>query len=221
MLTKDDFYTAANVKQHDEFLSFMKEILFDKPKREEFYLKLLDIDWRLDDDHFKRYFEEYLADRKGFKQDFTPRSVAKIACANITPSDRMFLDPTAGTGTMLIEVWDKSRKMQHPFFYNPAEFWFEAGELDNTAVVFLIHNMAIRGMNGVVVHGDALSREVKQIYFIQNAKNNPIAFSSVNVVPHSEQAAKYLNVKKWTEDEINYIEDEWREEYANWIIQRT
>lgn len=73
--------------------------------------------------------------------------------------------------------------------------------------------MLIRGMNGIVVHGDALSREIKNVYFIQNVSDDYTKFSDLNVMPRSEIAEKEFNVHKWVEDGIEHIESpfiDWR-----------
>lgn len=79
--------------------------------------------------------------------------------------------------------------------------------------LFLLFNMLIRGMNGIVVHGDALSREIKNVYFIQNTSDDYMKFSDLNVMPRSEMAEKVFNVHKWIGDGIEHIESpfiDWR-----------
>lgn len=46
--------------------------------------------------------------------------------------------------------------------------------------------MSIRGINGVVVHGDSLTRQVKNIYFLQNTKDDMLSFSDINVMPRTQ-----------------------------------
>lgn len=63
-------------------------------------------------------------------------------------------------------------------------------------------------MNAVVIHGDTLEQTANQAYFIQNANDNPLGFSSVNVLPHSKAVQEFLSIKEWTADPIDHIEDE-------------
>ncbi|HAK1366479.1 TPA: SAM-dependent DNA methyltransferase, partial [Listeria monocytogenes] len=74
------------------------------------------------------------------------------------------------------------------------------------ALPFLLFNLLIRGMNATVIHGDALTREAKQVYFIQNDKDDLLNFSSFNIMPHSETVEKEFNIHKWLEPVIEHIE---------------
>ena len=95
----------------------------------------------------------------------------------------------------------------------PSNYWYQALELSDEAISFLIHAFAIRGMNGVIIHGDALEMAVKQVYFIQNSANNPIGFSEINVIPHSKDAMEFLGIHEWTEQAIEHIESK----FPDWI----
>ena len=55
--------------------------------------------------------------------------------------------------------------------------------------------MAIRGMNGVAVQCDSLSREAKEAYFIRNDTDNFLGFSEVIKVPKTSDFEKELNIK--------------------------
>ena len=99
------------------------------------------------------------------------------------------------------------------FNYLPSNYWYQALELSDEAISFLIHAFAIRGMNGVIIHGDALEMAVKQVYFIQNSANNPIGFSEINVIPHSKDAMEFLGIHEWTEQAIEHIESK----FPDWI----
>ena len=99
------------------------------------------------------------------------------------------------------------------FEYLPSNYWYQALELSDEAISFLIHAFAIRGMNGVIIHGDALEMAVKQVYFIQNSANNPLGFSEINVIPHSKDAMEFLRINKWTEQPIEHIESK----FPDWI----
>ena len=48
--------------------------------------------------------------------------------------------------------------------------FFQVEELSDRAVPFLLFNMAIRNMNGLVQHGDSLTGEFKAVYRIQKEK---------------------------------------------------
>lgn len=212
MLTKQALFAAAGVKQHAELERFLRAIVIDRDSRESFYLKLLDIDRDVYHDTFKAYFEEYSAERKSFQQDYTPDEVSNLL-AELTRSDAKGqagwsgMDPTAGTGSLLIQKWKDDMFQETPWSYAPHNYLYLAQEMADNAIPYLLHNLAIRGMNCVVIHGDTLSGTAKQIYFVQNAKDDYLSFISINVMPHDEIVAEEFGVREWLEDPIDHIED--------------
>ena len=213
ILTYKEFYEIANVEQHSEFESYLKRIVFDKNERDAFYTRLLDINPVLSVDTFKPYFELYSAERKSNMQDYTPDAVASLI-AKLTRSDAEDMqnskyaayDMTAGSGSLLIQKWNDDRIQETPWSYAPHRYLYRGDELADNVIPYLIHNLAIRGMNAIVVHGNALEGQVKQIYFIQNSHDDFMAFSDVNVMPHSDDATREFGVKAWKEDAIDYKE---------------
>lgn len=213
MLDAETFYKITNTTQHSEFEAYLKNILFKPEEREKFYNAILKVDCNVYKDTFKDYFEEYNAERKSHKQDYTPDEVSKIL-AMLTRSDAKTFqkagysayDPTAGTGSLLIQKWRDDQLAETLWSYAPHRYLYRADELADNVIPYLIHNLAIRGMNAIVVHGDCLEGRVKQVYFIQNSKDDFLRYSDVNVMPHSKMVAKEFGVKKWTQSEIKHIE---------------
>ncbi|MFC6324026.1 N-6 DNA methylase [Companilactobacillus baiquanensis] len=212
-LGRDEFYKIAGVKQHAEFERYLRDILFKPKKREEFYQKLLEIDSDVYVDTFRQYFEEYAAERKSNQQDYTPDSISHLL-SKLTQCDPQpnsmwtAYDPTAGTGSLLIQNWKNDQLQENIFSYQPHNYIYRADELADNSIPYLLHNLAIRGMNCVVVHGDTLERTAKQVYFVQNAKDDFMSYSSVNVMPHTDEILNYLGLSKWEEPAIDHIEDE-------------
>lgn len=214
MLTRNDFYKITNTTQHSQFQKFLEDIVLDKEKRNKFYRDCLHIDpLCINSDTFRGYFEEYAAERKSNKQDFTPESITDLL-AKLTEKNKenesgwTAYDPAAGTGSMILSIWKDERDKHFPWDYYPHNYLYRADEISDVTIPYLIHNFAIRGMNAIVVHGDTLEASANQVYFIQNSKDDPMEFSSINVMPHSEMVAKLLNIKKWTAEPINHIEDD-------------
>lgn len=211
MISEKQFYQMAGVEQHSQFEKFLQNILLNKSERETFYKKIIDLDPQcVNEDIFKQYFEDYSAERKSNKQDLTPTGIAELLSEltnNNKSSNWTVIDSAAGTGTLLINKWQKERLKFLPWNYKPSNYFYLAQEKSDITIPYLIHNMAIRGMNVCVIHGDTLAKTAKQVYFIQNAKNDALSFSSVNVMPHSDGLARYLGINEWTEEPINHIED--------------
>lgn len=204
-LTTDRINELLGIKESYQASDALMKILFDKEKREEMFKEFLKIEWRLDRDWFHAYFEEEHANKKKFAQDFTPDSISKLLSCIAGPSQNN-LDVAAGTGSLMIQKWNQDRLSISPFDYKPSLFFYQCEELSDRALPFLLFNLMIRGMNATVVHGDALTREAKQVYFIQNDLDDHMTFSSVNVMPHNELVEKEFDVRSWLEEPINHIE---------------
>lgn len=204
-LTTEKINSLLGIKESYKASDALMAILFDKQKREATFKAFLEIEWRLDCDWFHAYFEEEHANKKKFAQDFTPDSISKLLSAIVGPSSTN-LDVAAGTGSLMIQKWHRDRVSMSPFDYKPSMFLYQCEELSDRALPFLLFNLMIRGMNATVVHGDALTREAKQVYFIQNDLNDHMTFSSLNVMPHSKNVEKEFDIRKWIEEPNEHIE---------------
>ena len=198
ILNIDDAYKAP-----DTLLALM----LDKTQRENIFKKFLNISTDLSFDWFHEYFEDEQAERKSKKQDFTPDSIATLLNKLTSNTTGYYYEPTAGTGGILITRWwqdclndpvGTKNNTNIPgisfFTYDPRKYWYQVEELSDRAVPFLIFNMAIRGMNGVAIQCDSLSREAKEAYFIRNDTDNALAFSEVIEVPKTKDFEKELNI---------------------------
>ncbi|MGY4821844.1 hypothetical protein LB438_07945 [Lactococcus lactis subsp. lactis] len=210
-ITEQQFYDMLNVDEHMNFTNRIQELVFDKKGREEFYSKILNIHHDMSVDFFRDYFMTHSAvSAKG--QHYTPDALGKLTALLVGGYGGADLTG-AGTGTLIIQKWQNDRMNADFFNYLPSNYWYQALELSDEAISFLIHAFAIRGMNGVIIHGDALEMAVKQVYFIQNSANNPIGFSEINVIPHSKDAMEFLGINEWTEQAIEHIESK----FPDWI----
>lgn len=187
------------------------EILFDKKRREDLFMKFLAVNNDVSFDWFYKYYMEELAERAKKKQDFTPPAIAKMMSQLIGESGSNALDVAAGTGQLVITRWNYDRQ-QHPLFsYRPSDYWYQAEELKEEgkparSLPFLLFNFLIRGMNGVVIAGDSLTRRASQVYFITNPRDNPLGFSDLNVMPRSIEVEQMFDVRSWVDDPIDHIE---------------
>lgn len=160
----------------------------DKRKRDEVYYELAELfgsdysrDW------FWEYFQEEHADRRQNKQDFTPPCIASVIhnvlhdrfskdCDN-----NITYDPAAGTGQLVIRDWWLSRKGQMPWEYKPMDHLVVCAELSVKTIPFLLLNLSIRGICGMVFHADSMSNEIYQVYVLVNEKNDPLRYSDVTI----------------------------------------
>lgn len=210
MLTTKTIHELLGIDEVFKAPNKLMEILFNKSDREELFKQFLEHEWDMSYEWFMQYFEEEQADRKNKKQDFTPQSISKMLSKIV--GGNSYFEVAAGTGSIMIQAWQEHRN-ESPFTYKPSNYWYHVEELSDKAIPFLLFNMLIRGMNGIVVHGDALTREIKNVYFIQNTSDDYMKFSDLNVMPRNELAEKEFNVRKWIGDGIVHVESpyiEWR-----------
>lgn len=194
----------------------MMELMLDDKKREETFKKFLEIETDMSYEWFQEYFGDEQAERKSKKQDFTPPSISKLVVKLVGKDNSTYYEPAAGTGSMLIAKWYNDR-LKNPlykrpetdnplikfltsptFTYDPRAYWYQAEELSDRAIPFLIFNMAIRGMNGSITQCDSLSRKATRAFFIRNDTDNYLGFSEVIELPKNQEVAELLNVH-WDE----------------------
>ena len=193
MISNEKINELLGITESYKAPQVMLENMLDCNKREKLFREFLKYETDLSYEWFVNYFQDEHADRAKKKQDFTPMSISKILSELV--ESKIYFEPTAGTGSIMIQVWHKSRMKVSPFLYNPREYWYQAEELSDRAIPFLIFNMSIRGMNGAIVHGDSLERTAKDVYFIRNDSVNFLGFSEVFKMSHSEKLEKELNIK--------------------------
>lgn len=188
----------------------MMELMLDDKKRVDTFKKFLKVSTDMSFDWFHEYFEDEQAERKSKKQDFTPQGVAEILTKLTKGSSKEnYYEPAAGTGGILITKWwqdclkDPVHKLRQKwasiFTYDPRAYWYHAEEMSDRAIPFLLFNMAIRGMNGVVVQCDVLERSAKNAWFIKNNTADFLNYSDVLPIPHTENFQKLLRIKEWVE----------------------
>lgn len=195
------------IKESYQASEVLKEILFNSEKRVNLFNAFLELENDMSKDWFHVYFEEELANKKKYAQDFTPNSITTLVSKILETGKPSFnMDVAAGTGALTIRKWYEDRLTISPFIYRPSMFFYHLEELSDRAIPFLLFNMAIRGMNAVVLHGDVLSRTFKQVYFIQNDADDFMGYSSINVMPHSKELEGFLDIRHWDEEEIKHIE---------------
>lgn len=166
----------------------MLELMLNETERPKIFNAFLEHETDLNYEWFQEYFEDEHADRKNQKQDFTPDSISELLSI-LTGSTDSYFESTAGTGGILIKSWLKN--------IDNKKRWYKVEELSDRAIPFLIFNMAIRGMNGVILHGDSLTRKFKDVYFIRNNSSDFLVFSEVIKMPHTDALKKEWNVHEW------------------------
>lgn len=169
--------------------------LYDESKRRELFMTMLPLhNYDVSYDWFHEYFQDEHADRKEKKQDFTPNSVGTLLSKLVGSGEQSNLDIAAGTGGLTIQKWHNDMMSDSVFTYKPSEHIYVCEELSDRTIPFLLFNMLLRGMNGIVLHGDTLTRKFKGAFFIQNETDNYLGFSTLNVVPDSQSLREMFRI---------------------------
>jgi len=174
----------------DKLLSILQK----RPVREKLFRKMLKLfDHKLDFDWFSGYFQEAFADQKE-GQVFTPPHTAELLAMLLAleKEDGLTKDTCSGTGILTIAEWNRVRKNAN---YKPSHSFFICEELDTKAIPFLLFNLAIRGINGTVIHCDTMTRECWGAFLLKNVENDPDGFSTINRLSYTHETETYLKVK--------------------------
>lgn len=147
-LSKKLFETVINndISKIQDFLSIVND---------------LSVDW------LQKIFQYYEADRTDKKQDYTPKSICKLASELTETGGKIVYDVCAGSGALTIQKWNR----------NPNKT-FICEELDSKVIPFLLFNMALRNMNGYVISRNVLTLELSKCYQIVSGER----FSTVKEV---------------------------------------
>lgn len=186
------------------------ELLSNKDSARELFFRFLpEFNYDLSYEWFNAYFEDEHADRKTNKQDFTPTSISLLMTKLLdrNPQRGIIYEPAAGTGSTIISHWyEENRKCRFPWDYNPDEYLYFCEELTDKTIPFLLFNLLIRGMNAIVIHGDTLTREAKNVYFCNNTEGQNMCFSELQVLPHTTEVEELCKVK-FTKEVLRNADD--------------
>ncbi|WP_223602763.1 SAM-dependent DNA methyltransferase [Lacticaseibacillus paracasei] len=227
--TEDGQATIAKLLHGDDLAStseYLMHILFDKDKREHLFRQFLEYETNVDYDWFNLYYsQEMTRVSKKTKSFYSPPALGKLAKQLVdvartdgdTEATKRNLgatnyDVASGTGQLTVAAWDANRRKHSPFDYRPSMYFYVAEELKqqnkpSRSIPFLLFNFLIRGMDGIVIAGDSLSRSISQVYFIQQPEDDHLGFSSLNVMPRTPDTMEAFDVRTWIDKPIEHIED--------------
>lgn len=228
--TDEGQQTIASLLHGDDLAStseYLMSVLFNKDEREQLFNQFLAHEQDLSYDWFQLYYSlEMTRISKKKKTYYSPPELGQLAKqlvdvektdkdTNTTQGKTMATnyDVGAGTGQLTVTAWDLNRHKHSPFSYKPSMYFYVTEELKEAgkpsrSIPFLLFNYLIRGMDGVVVAGDSLTRSISQVYFIQQPEDDHFKFSSLNVMPRTETVMHEFDVRTWVDEPIQHIEDE-------------
>ena len=200
MITTEQINRILNVNDSYKQPAKLLDLMLDDKKRVETFLQFLEIETNMSYEWFQEAYELEHADRKGGKQDFTPHTVGNLLSRLVMDaSPTRYFEAACGNGGVMINHWNEQRLAIGIANYNPKSLWYHVEELSDRSLPFLIFNMAIRGVNGVILHGDSITREFKDVYFIRNMQEQYGAFSEVIKMEKTEILMNELNIRKWVD----------------------
>ena len=89
----------------------------------------------------------------------------------------------------------KSRNNYSLFNYSPIDHIYICSEKSSRSIPFLLFNLSVRGIQGVVFHEDTLTEECSSIYLVANILNNPLCFSQIIRLKDEKNEYKILSTR--------------------------
>lgn len=160
--------------------AIIRILLSNNSDRDNIYRELLQLnDFDVSYDWFQSLYEDEFSERKEKKQDFTPNSLGILSSMLTDIKDGSTYEPTAGNGSMLIADWWRKASNHLPFDFYPSKNQIECWELSDRSLPILLLNLSIRGIVGVVHHGDVIERKEKARYILTNPNDDCLGFSKI------------------------------------------
>ena len=108
----------------------------------------------LSTDWMQMIFQYYEPDRKGKKQDYTPKTLADFMGLLVGESETV-IDMCAGSGALTIQKWNRNHDLKFVLY-----------EFDENVIPFLLFNMMLRNIECIVYHADVLQNEMFHTYAV-------------------------------------------------------
>lgn len=221
-ISSEKMHDLLGIKDSYEAPEKLMGIIYNKNQRESLFKELLkEHNYDVSYDWFHKYFQDDHSDRKKKKQDFTPNGVSDVLSKIAGSSPGTNLDIAAGTGGITIRKWNNDRLKTNPITYRPSDYLYHLEELSDRALPFLLLNLLIRGLNATVLHGDSLSRnKVRGVFFIQNDIDDHLQFSSLNLMPYTDNVRKEFGILSWGSEGRRHKPIKDTGEFPSYLIKR-
>lgn len=196
MIEKQKINELLGINESYEMPVKLMGILFDKEKREELFDRFMELETDLNYDWFTDYYQEEHGDRDKLKQDFTPDGICK-AIQLMNGYYESNADICSGTGGLTIKNWN-----------NQKDAFYHCEEIASRAIPVLLFNLAIRGVNGQVIHGNALTNEKYAVYRLsRNGRYSDITqvdevmeIQPKSIIMNPPYSLKWENAKEYEHD---------------------
>ncbi|MCL2252783.1 MAG: SAM-dependent methyltransferase [Treponema sp.] len=127
-------------------------------------------------DYLQKIWQFYEADRNEKKQDYTPACLGELLSALLGDAEGIIYDCCAGSGALTIQRWLNNKNSK-----------FICEELDERVIPFLLFNLAVRNIEGFVIHGNALEQKRFKLFELQKGEK----YSSIKEIDRCEISAYF------------------------------
>ena len=163
---KEHLKEILNCRETSEIPEKLLKTLLDKDRCNDL---LVSIDKALkhkEVDEFRDFFQNEQSNRKELKQDYTPDGIS-LLLANIAHKTQKVADICSGTGSLILGFLK-----EHP----EVEF-VRCEEFSIQAIPFLLLNLMLKNIDGEVIHGDSLTKEIFKVYKLKRSDK----FSNIEI----------------------------------------
>ncbi len=154
-----------NINNITELSSKLKEICLDN--KFEYYKNFKELVKDLSVDWLQKIFQYYESDREELKQDYTPKCLAELVAKITNVSETECIDLCSGSGALTIQKWNSNNNIN-----------FLCKEYDEKVIPYLLFNLAVRNMSGVIQRKDVLQNEIYEEYKLISSDE----FSRIEVI---------------------------------------
>lgn len=153
---RDKLMSICDTNSIDDLKNKLMDIVLNNDtKKYELYCDIVKND--LSVDQLQKVYQYYHADRNNLKQDYTPKTLAKLV-SRLVQNDNV-IDMCCGSGTLTIQRWCVKPDTKFTLY-----------EFDENVIPYLLFNLAVRNINAKVYHMDVLSQQVFNVYDVESQK---------------------------------------------------
>lgn len=142
--------------------------LLDKQEKDKLCNDFMQFEFDIKSDCLRDYFQMNNANRSNLKQDYTPDCLAKLI-SKLAPETDNIVDICAGTGALTIGMG--------------RNITYQCEELSKMSIPVLLFNLALRGINAVVLQKNVLLNQTEKIYKLTKSGN----YSDIEIVDNYEE----------------------------------
>lgn len=167
-ITTEAVNELFGIKESFELPEVLLKKLLDKDTKNKLCQDFTQFEFDMRNDCLRDYFQMNNANRSNLKQDYTPDCLCQLI-SQLAPKTEMVIDICSGTGALTIGF---NRDIQ-----------YQCEELSSMSIPILLFNLALRGINAIVLQKNVLLNEIEKVYKL--SKNGE--FSDIEIIENYEE----------------------------------